>query len=78
MQPRPACIEPATCACDAHPAGLQREGRSGAALRPGAKPNAAARSAVPELPKDDRSSEVTAALAFTLGFGGRLLLEPTP
>ena len=48
------------------------------ALKPGAKPNAAALSALPELPKDDRSSEVTAALAFTLGFGGLLLLEPTP
>ena len=45
------------------------------ALKPGAKPNAAALNALPELPKDDRASEVTAALAFTLSFGGLLLLE---
>lgn len=45
------------------------------ALKPGAKPGAAALSALPQLPKDDRASEVTAALAFTLGFGGLLLLE---
>lgn len=45
------------------------------ALKPGAKPNGAALNALPELPKDDRSSEVTAALAFTLSFGGLLILE---
>ena len=45
------------------------------ALKPSAKPSAAALSALPELPKDDRASEVTAALAFTVSFGALLLLE---
>ena len=45
------------------------------ALKPGAKPSASALGALPELPTDDRASEVTAALAFTLTFGGLLALQ---